>query len=295
MIKELNKICKTIEDVNMKKYNTFRLETKAKYMCFPSSIQELEKLLTLIKKNKLKFFVLGNGSNVVLPEYYDGVIIRLEKFNNCKFINENTLYVESGYMLNKLASEVTNLGFKGLDFAVGIPGTIGGSIYGNAGCYGSSMSEVVIAVTAFDGKKLVTLTNEDLKFGYRTSMLKSSKNKKYIILSCQLKVSVGNREELLAQVKDRREKRMASQDLTHPSNGSVFRNPEGLIAGKLIDDIGLKGTRIGDAMVSYKHANFIINDGKATSTDVVKLINKVKREVKKHYNIDLIMEQEIIK
>ena len=156
MIKKLNKICKTLEDVNMKKYNTFRLETKAKYMCFPSSISELQDLLTLIKKNKLKFFVIGNGSNVVLPEYYDGVIIKLEKFNNCKFVSENVLYVESGYMLNKLASEVTNIGFKGLDFAVGIPGTVGGSIYGNAGCYGSSMSEILIAATVFDGKKIIT-------------------------------------------------------------------------------------------------------------------------------------------
>lgn len=294
MIKEFNKICKTIEDVNMKKYNTFRLETKAKYMCFPSSILELQELLTLIKKNKLKFFVLGNGSNVVLPEYYDGVIIKLEKFNNSKFISENILYVESGYMLNKLANEVTNMGFKGLDFAVGIPGTVGGSIYGNAGCYGSSMSEILIAATVFDGKKIITMTNEDFKFGYRTSILKE-KHKNYIILSCQLRVSMGDREELLNQVKERMAKRMASQDLTHPSNGSVFRNPEGLIAGKLIDDMGMKGTRIGDAMVSYKHANFIINDGKATSTDVVKLIKKVKREVKKHYNIDLVLEQEILK
>lgn len=294
MIKEFNKICKTIEDVNMKKYNTFRLETKAKYMCFPSSILELQELLTLIKKNKLKFFVLGNGSNVVLPEYYDGVIIKLEKFNNSKFISENILYVESGYMLNKLANEVTNMGFKGLDFAVGIPGTVGGSIYGNAGCYGSSMSEILIAATVFDGKKIITMSNEDFKFGYRTSILKE-KHKNYIILSCQLRVSMGDREELLNQVKERMAKRMASQDLTHPSNGSVFRNPEGLIAGKLIDDMGMKGTRIGDAMVSYKHANFIINDGKATSTDVVKLIKKVKREVKKHYNIDLVLEQEILK
>lgn len=294
MIKEFNKICKTIEDVNMKKYNTFRLETKAKYMCFPSSILELQELLTLIKKNKLKFFVLGNGSNVVLPEYYDGVIIKLEKFNNSKFISENMLYVESGYMLNKLANEVTNMGFKGLDFAVGIPGTVGGSIYGNAGCYGSSMSEILIAATVFDGKKIITMTNEDFKFGYRTSILKE-KHKNYIILSCQLRVSMGDREELLNQVKERMAKRMASQDLTHPSNGSVFRNPEGLITGKLIDDMGMKGTRIGDAMVSYKHANFIINDGKATSTDVVKLIKKVKREVKKHYNIDLVLEQEILK
>ena len=179
MIKEFNKICKTIEDVNMKKYNTFRLETKAKYMCFPSSILELQELLTLIKKNKLKFFVLGNGSNVVLPEYYDGVIIKLEKFNNSKFISENMLYVESGYMLNKLANEVTNMGFKGLDFAVGIPGTVGGSIYGNAGCYGSSMSEILIAATVFDGKKIITMTNEDFKFGYRTSILKE-KHKNYI-------------------------------------------------------------------------------------------------------------------
>lgn len=291
MNNELSNICKCLEEVNMKEYNTYRLVNYAKIMVFPNNANELERVIDIIKKNSSKYFVIGNGSNIILPEYYDGVIINLENFNKYE-IKNNVLYSEAGVMLNKLASEVSNMGYAGLDFATGIPGTIGGSIYGNAGCYGSSISEVLIDATLFDGEKIITLDNKDFKFDYRYSMLKDNKN--YVILSARFKLTKADVNELKELILERTNKRISSQDLSHPSNGSVFRNPEGFAAGKLIDDLGLKGYSVGDAMVSNKHANFIINNGNAKTKDIIKLINKIKKDVKKNYNIELKLEQEII-
>lgn len=291
MISEFNKICECLENVDMEKYNTYRLVNHAKIMVFPSNVDELKKVVKLINKLNLKYFVIGNGSNIILPNYYDGVIINLSKFNKYE-IKDNTLYVDAGVMLNKVASEVSNMGYRGLDFATGIPGTIGGSIHGNAGCYGSSISEVLISVTVLDKDKIREIKNKDLKFDYRYSIFKEKTD--LIILSAKFRLEEANIKELKDLIKERTEKRVASQDLSHPSNGSVFRNPEGYAAGKLIDDLGLKGYSIGDAMISNKHANFIINNGKATTDDIIKLINKIKKDVKDHYDIELKLEQEII-
>lgn len=291
MISEFNKICECLENVDMEKYNTYRLVNHAKIMVFPSNVDELKKVVKLINKLNLKYFVIGNGSNIILPNYYDGVIINLSKFNKYE-IKDNTLYVDAGVMLNKVASEVSNMGYRGLDFATGIPGTIGGSIHGNAGCYGSSISEVLISVTVLDKDKIREIKNKDLKFDYRYSIFKEKTD--LIILSAKFRLEEANIKELKDLIKERTEKRVASQDLSHPSNGSVFRNPEGFAAGKLIDDLGLKGYSIGDAMISNKHANFIINNGKATTDDIIKLINKIKKDVKDHYDIELKLEQEII-
>ena len=196
-------------------------------------------------------------------------------------------------MLNKLANDLVNMGYGGLDFAVGVPGSIGGSVYGNAGCFGSSISEVLIDAKVFDGKKVIILNNEEFKFDYRYSLLKEKKN--YIVLSARFKIHKCDLNELKEAVKERNNKRMTSQDLTHPSNGSVFRNPEGYSAGKLIDDLGLKGYSVNDASVSMIHANFIINNGNATQEDIIKLIDHVKNRVKDEYGIELRLEQEIIK
>ena len=291
MMEELSKICKCLSEVNMKKYNTYRLVNHAKIMVFPNNVEELKEVVNIINKNKSKSFVIGNGSNIILPEYYDGVIINLSNFNKYE-IKDDILTVESGVMLNKLATLVSNMGYAGLDFATGIPGTIGGSINGNAGSFGSSISEVLIDATIFDGKKVIVLENKDFKFDYRYSILKDKKN--YIVLSARFRLTKVDVEELKEVILERTNKRIASQDLSHPSNGSVFRNPEGLAAGKLIDDLGLKGYSVGDAMVSYKHANFIINNGHATTENIIDLIDKIKKDVKDHYDIDLHLEQEII-
>ena len=293
MIEQLNKICTTINNVDLKEYNTFKLESSALALSFPSNTDELKQVINLVHENNSKYLVLGNGSNVILPSFYDGVIIKLSNFNKYE-LNDDIVYAQSGCMINKLASEISLLGYSGLDFATGIPGTVGGSIYGNAGCFGSSISDVLISIEVFDGEKIIVLSNEDLKFGYRTSMLKENKDNKYIILSAKFKVFKKDVNEIKKLINERTQKRIETQDLVHPSNGSMFRNPDGNSAGKLIDDLGLKGLSVGDAMVSYKHANFIINNGNATSEDVVKLIDIIKEKVKDKYNIDLVLEQEII-
>ena len=292
MIEELSKICKTIERENLKKYNTYKLDCSCKVIIFPSTIDELKESLNIIKKNKSKWFILGNGSNIILPKYYDGVIIKLDNLNKC-VINDNNIYVESGYMLNKLASELSNKGYTGIEWATGIPGTVGGAIYGNAGAYKSSMSEILVDVTLLDNENIITLKNEELKFNYRDSLLKHRKD--LIVLSCNIKLAKGNTEEIKKTIEERTLQRIETQPLEYPNCGSVFRNPEGMAAGKLIDDSGLKGYIEGGAKISEKHANFIINYDNATSEDIIKLIELIKDKIKKNYNIDLVLEQEIIK
>ncbi len=290
MIDKLKSICSLEENSKIK--NTMKLDSTCFAMIKPNNENELIEAIKIINEYNYKHIVLGNASNVILPSYYDGIVINLSKLNNYE-ITGDYVYIEAGCMINKVSNELVNLGYGGLDFACGIPGTIGGSIYGNAGCFGSSISEVLISARVFDGNKIIELSNEDFKFNYRYSILKEHKD--YIVLSAKFRIEKKDINELKSLVNERNEKRISSQDLTHPSNGSVFRNPEGLSAGKLIDDANLKGYKVGDAMVSYKHANFIINDGKATSEDIIELINVIKDKIKKENNIDLVLEQEIIK
>lgn len=293
MIEEFKKYNFLLEtDVNLKNYNTMKLESMCYVLVHPKDIQELKSIVDIIKKYKTKFFVLGNGSNVILPEYYDGVIIKLDHLKKLLVKNEN-IYVESGYMLNKLANKLSSLGYTGIEWATGIPGTIGGAVYSNAGAYNSSMNDIVDSVIVFDGNKTLEFTKDDLKFGYRTSVFKS--NHELIVLSCNIKLNKGNLEEIKDTIDKRTKKRLDSQPLNYPSCGSVFRNPDNNSAWQLIDGVGLKGYNIGDALISNKHANFIVNNGNATSKDVIKLIKLIKKEVKKKYDIDLILEQEIIK
>lgn len=281
------------EDVSLKKYNTYKIDAKAKYLVFPKDSVELISLISYLKSNKCKFLVLGNGSNVIFNfEYYDGVIIRLDRFNSIS-INDNVIEVGAGYSLIKLANEVALLGLSGLEFASGIPGCVGASVAMNAGAYNHSLAEVVESVMVLTSdNEIITMNNEELEFNYRESFLKH--NKDYIILSCKIILSHGNKEEILELISNRRIRRMESQPLNYPSAGSVFRNPEGNYAGKLIEDCGFKGYKLGGAMVSLKHANFIINYDGATGRDIVLLINKIKNSVKEKYGIDLILEQIII-
>lgn len=292
MIEELNKILDVKLDFDLSNYNTYKLESTAKVFLSIKNTEELKKVIDVLDKYKSKWFVIGNGSNIILPSYYNGVVIKLEGFDNYE-IKADKVIAESCCMINKLANNISNLGYKGLEWACGVPGTIGGSVCGNAGCYGSSISNVLESCTVLENGKIKKLKNSDLMFDYRTSMLKENKN--IIVLDATFKIEEGDKEILKSFISEKMEARRKSQDLTHPSNGSVFRNPEGFSAGKLIDDLGLKGYSIGGASISTIHANFIINNGNAKSEDIINLIDYIKQEVKKHYDIDLVLEQEIIK
>ncbi len=292
MIKEIESICEIKCEEELTKYNTYRVNSVCHALVFPKTIKELKEVLSILKKYSIKYLILGNGSNVILPPYYDGIIIKLSNFSECN-IKGNEVVVGAGYMFNKLSSELSNMEYTGYEWAVGIPGTVGGCIYNNAGAYKMSMSDLLISVTVLKNDEIIELSCNECNFGYRTSLFKEEKD--YVILSCKLKLHKGNLDEIKSLISDRTKRRMETQPLNYPSCGSVFRNPDNIPAGKVIEEVGLKGYSIGGAKVSELHANFIINTGEATSEDIIKLINVIKDKVKNETDIDLILEQEIIK
>lgn len=282
-----------LENVDLKKYNTYRIGGKARYLIKPYNIESLELLINYLNNNNIKYLVIGNGSNIILPdEDYDGVIILLSNLNKC-IINKDEVYVEAGEMLNVFVMNIVNNNLGGIENLCGIPGTLGGAIVQNAGCYGTNISDKLISVSYLENGKVFEIKNSECNFSYRDSIFKSNKNK--IILSAKFKFNFKNKEEMLSIIKENNQKRKNSQPLEYPNAGSVFRNPVNLSSGKLIDEAGLKGYNINDAYVSIKHANFIINRGNATSKDIIDLINYIKKVILEKYNIELILEQEIIK
>ena len=295
MIKELTKLkCGEVKEyVDMRKYTTYKVGGKARLMVFPKNIDSLIKLIKYIKTNNIKYKVLGNGSNVIFSDsLYDGIIIKLDKFDNLE-IKDNTIKVGAGYNLIKLSLKCARLGLAGLEFAAGIPGTIGGATFMNAGAYKSDMGYIVKEVKVLTPDlKIKTLSNKEMDFHYRTSFLQ--KNPEYICLEVTIKLKKGDRDLILDVIKERKTRRLESQPLEYPSAGSVFRNPEGDFAGRIIEEIVYKGKRIGDAKVSEKHANFIINIGHAKGDDIKKLITEIKEEVLKKYGIELKVEQEFV-
>lgn len=281
------------EDVSLKKYNTYRLDVKCDYLVFPKDIDEVVKLISFLKENNYKYLVLGNGSNVIFKNNrYNGVVIKLSKLDKIEFDGDKVV-VGAGVALSKLANMAINNSLSGLEFSVSIPGEIGASVSMNAGAYNESFSDVFVSAKVLTPKlEIIELTNEDMDFSYRNSFIK--KNKDYIVLEVVLKLKPGNKEEMNAVIEKRFEKRKATQPLEYPSAGSVFRNPEGMYAGKLIEDANLKGCSIGGAMISDMHANFIVNKDNATGEDIINLINLAKDKVKENNNIDLYLEQVII-
>ena len=281
------------ENVNIKKYNSYRLNVISKYLVFPKNIEELLELLKEIKKLNYKYLVLGNGSNIIFKnDYYDGIIIKLDRLNKIT-LNNDIVEVEAGYPLIQLSINMSQKGLSGLEFASGIPGFVGASVAMNAGAYKSDISEILIDTKVINPDlEVVTMTKNDLEYDYRDSYIK--KNKDYIIVSCRLKLKKSNSQELLELISNRRIRRLETQPLDYPSAGSVFRNPEGMSAGELIEKCGLKDYSIGGAVVSKKHANFIINKDNATGKDIINLIDLVKEKVYQKYNIKLILEQIII-
>ena len=282
-----------LENVNLKDYNTYKIGGNAKYIVKPSSVDNLINLIEYLKKENINFLVIGKGSNIILPdEDFDGVLILLDNLNKY-VIKDNVVEVEAGIILGTFIMNLVNNSLGGLENLCGIPGTLGGAIVGNAGCYGSLISDCLVSVTYLENGTIKTISKNDCKFSYRNSIFKSDKNK--IILSCKFELYKSNKEDMLEVIKENNLKRKNSQPLEYPNAGSVFRNPEGVAAGKLIEDLGLKNYNINGASVSNKHANFIINKANAESKDIVTLIEFIQEKVEKEYGIKLILEQEIIK
>ena len=279
-------------NVPLKQLTTYKLEGIAKYVIYPNDEEELIKIIKDLKSQNKKYKIVGGCSNLIFKGDYNGYLVKLDKLDSLK-IDENKIIVGSGYSTMRLAYKVSRLGLTGLEFATGIPGTIGGAIFNNAGAYGSDMGYVVESIKVITPDlEIKTMYNKELDFHYRTSFLK--KNKDYICLEATIILKKGNKENIMDIIEDRKQRRMMSQPLEYPSAGSVFRNPDVDSAWKLIEGIDYKGKTLGGAKVSEKHANFIINYNHATGDDIVKLIEEIKTKVKEKYNVDLILEQEIV-
>lgn len=287
------KIGKVVLDATLKKYTTYKIGGIARVICYPENSEKLIELIKLLRENDIKYMILGCGSNVIFSDKdYEGVIIKLDEMNKIEF-SGNKVIAEAGASLILLANLSVNKGYSGLEFATGIPGSVGGAVYMNAGAYKGDMGYVVSKVKVLTPDlKVITMVNSELDFHYRSSFFQ--KNKGYICLEATIKLKKGNKDEILEIVKERRKRRIESQPLEYPSAGSVFRNPEGDYAGRLIEELGFKGLVKGGAQVSEKHANFVVNINNATGKDVRDLILFIKDQVKEKYDIDLKVEQEFV-
>ena len=270
------------KNISLKEKNTFRIGGLAKYYAEVNSKEEFLKVFKEAKELDIPVFVMGGGSNLLVSDNgFNGLVIKL----NFKEIvaHSSLLKVDAGAELRDLVFKAKDLNLSGIEWAVGIPGTVGGAIFGNAGVPDHSISDLIEEIEVFNNGEVKIFNKEDSLFSYRESIFK--KNTNLIILSAKFKFGPG--ENIEEKMKEYLLKR---KNIKGYSAGSIFKNPEGYSAGKLIEECGLKGKRIGDAMISNEHANWIINLGEATSKDVEKLIVLIKEEVKKRFSIDLIEE-----
>ena len=288
-----NSLGKCLENESLKKYTTYKAGGTAKVIFYPKNIRSLTSAVQYLREHKIRHLVLGYGSNVLFSDdTYEGVIIKLDEFNKITFF-KNKIRVGAGYSLMRLARDAAKRGLTGLEFAAGIPGSVGGAIYMNAGAYRSDMGYITTKVKVLTSEyQVITMVNKELDFHYRKSFFQTHKD--YIVLEATIALTEGKKEAILAVMEDRKKRRLESQPLEYPSAGSVFRNPPDVPAGKLIDDLHLKGLQKGDAAVSSKHANFIINLGSAKASDIRDLILFVHDTVEENYGYDLKIEQEFI-
>ncbi len=282
-----------LENIDVKDCTTFKVSCIARYLVKPKDKEAMVLLFQFLKEMCIRYKVIGKGSNLIfVNKTFDGVLISLDYFDYFK-VEGTKVIVGAGYSLMKLSLETAKLGLSGLEFASGIPGSVGGSLVNNAGAYGSDMSKVVTSVKVLmPNYEVKTFTKEELKFCYRSSFLQYKQD--YVCLEVEFTLEKGSSEEIRKRMQTRREKRMAAQPLQYPSAGSVFRNPEGMSVWTLIENLGFRGKKVGGAQVSEVHTNFIINTGEATGKDIKELILEIQEAVKKEYNIDLVCEQEFV-
>ncbi|MBE6700722.1 MAG: UDP-N-acetylmuramate dehydrogenase [Ruminococcaceae bacterium] len=279
---------KTRENVSMKEHTTFKTGGECTLAIFPETAEELEKIVTLAKENSLPFYVVGKGSNLLVSdEGYWGLIIFTHRLDKITF-NGDEVYAEAGVSLTALAKEAGQRGLHGLEFACGIPGSVGGAVYMNAGAYDGEMKDVVVSSDYYSPTfSFGTLTGEEQNFSYRSSAYMNSDK---IILGCKIKLEYGNKDEILSRQKELMAKRREKQPLEFGSAGSTFKRYPGRYTGQMIEEAGLKGFGVGDACVSEKHAGFIINKGNATSKDVLEVIREVRKKVYEKEGIELVCE-----
>lgn len=287
-----NKFCTCLGSDNVKlqepmsKHTTFRIGGPADFYLCPHSTKEVQQAVQICKEENLPYFILGNGSNLLVSDKgYRGVIIQLWKNFSDISVKGCCITAKAGALLSKVAAEALEAGLTGMEFASGIPGTIGGAVFMNAGAYGGEMKDIIKEVKVLDDQGEVrVLSNEEMKLGYRTSIVKE---KGYTVLSAVLELKKGEPSVIRETMEDLKNRRTSKQPLDMPSAGSTFKRPEGYFAGKLIMDSGLRGFSVGGAQVSEKHCGFVVNKGGATAEDVTALIREVQRRVKEKFGVEL--------
>ena len=303
-ILKINENLVIVEDAPMSKYTSFKAGGNAKALIDVTSIEALKALLQLFHEKNVKHMILGNGSNTLFKDSgYDGIVLR-------NMINDEIVYGTNpaelamgekcevtvhgtGILLSTLARAVAAESLTGLEFASGIPGSLGGALFMNAGAYGGEMVQVVktVRVISPDGKEDKIFTNEEMELSYRHSILEENG---YIAVEAVLELTKGDKDAIMAEMKELATKRNTKQPVTYPSAGSTFKRPEGYFAGKLVEDAGLKGVSVGGAEVSTLHSGFIINKGGATATDILELIALVQNRVYDEFGVELKPEVRII-
>lgn len=289
MLEKLQKLlgeAKVFVNESMASHTTFRIGGPADYFVKPETVEELAAVLKLCKEEEIPYFILGNGSNLLVGDKgFRGVVIQLYKnFDGIK-IEGTKVTAKAGAMLVRVAKEAGRAGLSGLEFASGIPGTIGGAMVMNAGAYGGEMKDVVTAVTVLTKEgEVKILTGDEMNFRYRGSVVE---DEGLIVLEAVMELKEGNVEEIQARMDELTVQRKTKQPIEFPSAGSTFKRPEGYFAGKLVQDAGLRGFQVGGAQVSEKHCGFVINAGGATAADVMSLMQQVSDKVNEEFGVTL--------
>ena len=290
MMKEYGEV---LENVDLKKYNTYGIGGIARFLVSPYSVTHLQGLLEYLDSNNIPWYILGGGSNVILPDDdFAGAIISLKNIDQYE-VKKDVISVGAGIRLGVMVKKMLDDGFTNYGSLMGIPGLFGGAIVGNAGAYGISIFDYLISVTVMDRNGNISiLKKDDIKYDYRYTELK---NNGVIVIAASFLGIKGSVVEELEKIEENMQKRKSTQPLEYKNAGSVFRNPPNFSAGYLIEHAGLKGLAIGGAKVSERHANFIINYNNAKSRDIIELIGVIKKEVKLRFNEELKLEQVIVK
>ena len=262
----------------MKKHTTFRLGGAADYFLSPEKAEQVAELIHICREENISYFILGNGSNLLVSDRgYRGTVIQIFKNMNDIRVEETKLYVQAGALLSAIARKALDAGLTGMEFASGIPGTVGGAAVMNAGAYGGEMKDIIKSVTVLTKEgEMKVLDASELQFGYRTSVIKENG---YVVLEAVIQLCPGDKETIQKRMEELKEQRVTKQPLEYASAGSTFKRPEGYFAGKLIQDAGLRGYQVGGAQVSEKHCGFVINTGDAVAEDVWNLIHDVQEKV----------------
>lgn len=277
----------------MNRHTTFRIGGPADYFLLPSSSEEVKGILEICKEESLQYFILGNGSNLLVSdEGYRGVIIQLYRNYGGLTVEGTEIRAGAGVLLSQIAAAARNESLTGFEFAGGIPGTLGGAVVMNAGAYGGELKDVLKEAVVMDREgNIFTVPVEKLAMGYRTSLVKTAG---YLVLEVVISLKKGSQEEIRDTMKDLADRRISKQPLEYPSAGSTFKRPEGYFAGKLIMDAGLRGYQVGGAQVSEKHCGFVINKGDATAADICQLMQDVSDKVQAQFGVVLEPEVKMI-